>query len=76
VTEPDSDELEPGALVGGEFGRLVHHSRQEAHRLHDVADAGESAAAPFIEVGAIARWLLPFVLLMIGIVLGIYFAIR
>jgi len=24
VTEPDSDELEPGALVGGELGRLAH----------------------------------------------------
>jgi hypothetical protein len=44
--------------------------------LQDVADAGESASAPFIEVGAIARWLLPFALLMIGIVLGIYFALR
>ena len=75
MTEPDSDELEP-RLVAGEFGRLAHHPRQEAHRLHDVADAGESASAPFIEIGAIARWLLPFVLLMIGIVLGIYFAIR
>src|SRR3954471_9987475 len=24
VTEPDSDELEPGALVGGELGGLAH----------------------------------------------------
>jgi hypothetical protein len=76
VTEPDSDELEPGALVAGELGRLAHHPRQEAHRLHDVAGAGESGSAPFIEIGVIARWLVPFVLMMIGIVLSIYFALR
>jgi len=57
VTEPDTDELEPGALVAGELGRLAHQPRQEAHRLHDVADAGESGSAPFIEIGAIGRLL-------------------
>jgi hypothetical protein len=42
--------------------------------LHDVAGAGESGSAPFIEIGVIARWLVPFVLMMI--VLSIYFALR
>jgi hypothetical protein len=70
------DRKAAAAYIVGKFGRLAHHPRQEAHRLHDVADAGESASAPLIEVGAIARWSLPFVLLMIGIVLGIYFALR
>jgi hypothetical protein len=73
---PDSDELEPGELVTEELGRLAHHPRQEAHRLHDVADAGESGSTPFIEIVAVARWVVPFVLLMIGIVLGIYYALR
>jgi hypothetical protein len=49
---------------------------QAACAASSIADAAETASAPFIEIGAIARWLLPFVLLMIGIVLGIYFAIR
>ena len=76
MTEHDSDGIEPGAVVAGELGRLAHHPRQEAHRLHEVADVGESGSAPFIEIAVVARWLVPFVLLMVGIVLGIYFALR
>ena len=76
MTDPDEDEVEPGPLVAGELERLARHPRLEARRLHDVADAGESGSAPFIEVAAVAFRVVPFVLLMIGIMLGIYFAFR
>ena len=66
MTDPDQDELEPSQLVAGELERLARHPREEAHRLHDVADAGESGSAPFIEIGAVARWLVPFVQLISG----------
>lgn len=46
-TEPDFDELEPGVVVTEELKRLVHHPGQEAHRLRDLADAGESGSTPF-----------------------------
>ena len=76
MTDPDQDELEPSQLVAGELERLARHPREEAHRLHDVADAGESGSAPFIEIAAVAFRVAPFVLLLIGIMLGIYFAFR
>jgi cytochrome c-type biogenesis protein CcmH/NrfF len=44
--------------------------------LHDAADVGASGSAPFVEIATVARWVLPLVLLMVGIVLGIYFAPR
>ncbi len=70
------DELEPHALVEEEIGRLIHHPRREAARLHDVADAGETGATPFIEIAAVARYVVPLALLMIGLIFGIYFAVR
>ena len=76
VTDPEQDEVEPSQLVAGELERLARHPRGEAHRLHDVADAGESGSAPFIEIAAVAFRVVPIVLLMIGIMLGIYFAFR
>jgi len=74
--DPDEDELEPGPLVAGELERLARHPRREARRLHDEADAGESGSAPFIEIAAVALRVVPFVLLTIGIMLGVYFALR
>jgi len=77
ITDPDhQDEVEPSQLVAGELERLALHPREEAHRLHDVADAGESGSAPFIEIAAVAFRVVPFVLLLIGVMLGIYFAFR
>ena len=72
---PD-EELEPHALVEEEIGRFVRHPRSEAARLHDVADEGETGATPFIEIAAVARYVVPLVLLVIGLVFGIYFAAR
>ena len=70
------DEIEPLALVEDEIGRLVQHPRREAARLHDVADAGETGATPFIEIAAVARFVVPLVLLVIGLIFGIYFVVR
>jgi len=79
VNKPDDQppaELEPLATVEDELRRLTHHPRQEAARLHDVAEAGESGATPFIELATVAMYVVPFVLIMIGLTLGIYFAVR
>jgi hypothetical protein len=76
MTDPEKDELEPGPLVAGELERLARLPRREARRLHDVADAGESGSTPFIEIAAAAVRVVPFVLLMIGIMLGVYFSLR
>lgn len=79
IIEPEDqppDEVEPFALVEEEVGRLVQHPRREAARLHDVADAGETGATPLIEMAAVARYVVPLVLLVIGLIFGVYFAAR
>jgi hypothetical protein len=75
---PDAagDDFDALAEVEGELERLVSHPVIEARRLHDVADAGESGATPLIELAAVARRVIPFVLLMIGLIIGIYFLAR
>jgi len=70
------DKVEPHALVEEEIGQLIRHPRREAARLHDVADAGETGATPFIEIVAVARYVVPLVLLVIGLIFGVYFAAR
>jgi len=67
------EELEPGELIEAELGRLVRHPRAETARLKQVAADGEEGSTPFIELALVARWIVPFVLIMIGIVLLIYF---
>ena len=74
--EQPPDELEPEALVAEEIRRVIHHPRVEAARLHSVAEAGESGAAPFIEAAMVARFIVPLVLFMVALGLGIYFAVR
>jgi hypothetical protein len=77
VTDFDqSGELEPGEAVRAELTRLAHHARQESRRLHDVAEAGQTGSSVFIEIAAVARWLIPILLLMVGVLLSIYFAVR
>lgn len=68
-----SDELEPGEVIEAEVARLVHHPRQEAARLKQVASDGEHGTSPFIEIFLVARWIVPFVLIMAGIMLLIYY---
>ena len=65
--------LEPGELIEAELGRLVRHPRAEAARLKQVAADGEEGPTPFIELALVARWIVQFVLIMIGIMLLIYF---
>lgn len=75
-TDGPPDEIEPGQLVVGEIERLAHHPRQEAARLRGAADAGESGAAPYIEIARVAIWVWPVALVMIGVVLAIYFFVH
>ena len=79
ATEPPngaSDEFEPYKELEGEAGRILRHPHAEAQRLQRVAEDGESGATPFIELGTVARWVIPFVLLMVALILGVYFAAR
>ena len=75
VEESDGppDELEPGAVVEAELGRLVHHPKQEAARLKRVAAEGEEGSAPFIQVALVARWIIPLLIVLAGIVLLVYY---
>jgi hypothetical protein len=66
------DELEPSEVIEAEVVRLVRHPPQEAARLKQVAADGEHGATPFIEMALVARWIVPFVLIMAGIALLIY----
>jgi hypothetical protein len=67
------DELEPGEVIEAEIGRLVRHPRAETARLKQVAADGEHGSAPFIEIALVARWIVPFVLILVGVTLLVYF---
>jgi hypothetical protein len=71
-----SDEFEPFTELEAEAERILRHPHNEAQRLHGVAEEGESGATPFIELGAVACWVIPFVALMVALILGVYFAAR
>ena len=72
---PDASSEEFDALeeVEGELERLVSHPRSEARRLHAVAEEGESGTTPLIELAVVASRVIPFVILMIGLIVGVYF---
>jgi hypothetical protein len=72
IEEP-RDELEPGKIIEAEIGRLVRHPRAETARLKQVAADGEQGSAPFIEIALVARWIVPLVVVLIGITLLVYF---
>jgi len=67
------DELDPIAVIEAEAGRLVRHPRQEAARLKTVASEGEHGTTPVIQMALVARWIVPLVLIMVGILLTVYF---
>ena len=67
------DELAPREVVEAEIGRLVRHPRAETARLKQVAADGEHGSSPFIEIALVARWIVPFVLILVGITLLVYF---
>jgi hypothetical protein len=68
-----SDDFEPLKEVEGELERLATHPRAEARRLHAVADEGESAVTPLIEIAIVAGRVIPLVILMIGLIFGVYY---
>jgi hypothetical protein len=67
------EELEPGELIEAELGRLVRHPRAETGRLKRVAADGEQGSTPFVELVLVARWIVPLVAVVVGIMLLIYF---
>lgn len=66
-------EVEAGKLVEAEIERLVRHPRAETARLKEVAAEGEEGVTPFIELALVARWIVPLVAIVVGIMLLIYF---
>jgi hypothetical protein len=69
----EDEPTEPGELIEAELERLVRHPRAETARLKQVADDGEHGTAPFIEIALVARWIVPFVAVVVGIALLVYF---
>jgi hypothetical protein len=68
-----SEDFELLKEVEGELERLVSHPRSEARRLHAVAEEGESGATPLIELAFVASRVIPLVILMIGLIVGVYY---
>jgi hypothetical protein len=67
------EELEPGELIEAELGRLVRHPGAETVRLKRVAADGEQGSTSFIELVLVARWIVPLVAIVVGIMLLIYY---
>jgi hypothetical protein len=74
--DASSEDFETLEEVEDELERLVSHPRTEARRLHAVADEGESGTTPLIEIAIVASRVIPFVILMIGLIFGVYFLAR
>ena len=72
-SDASGEDFEPLEEVEGELERLVSHPRSEARRLHAVAEEGESGTTPLIELAVVASRVIPFVILMIGLIVGVYF---
>jgi hypothetical protein len=78
-TEPPNtpdEEFEPLKQVEAELERLVSNPRSEARRLHAVAEEGESGTTPLIEIAVVASRVIPFVILMIGLIFLVYLLAR
>jgi hypothetical protein len=71
--DASSEDFELLKEVEGELERLVSHPRSEARRLQAVADEGESGTTPLIELAVVASRVIPFGLLMIGLIVGVYY---
>ena len=55
----------------GPCERPATDRRDPAERLHAVADEGESAVTPLIEIAIVAGRVIPLVILMIGLIFGV-----
>jgi hypothetical protein len=71
-----SEDFEMLKEVKGELERLVTHPRSEARRLQAVAEEGESGTTPLIELAVVASRVIPFVILIIGLIVGVYLLAR
>jgi septal ring-binding cell division protein DamX len=74
--DASSEDFEALKEVEGELERLLSHPRSEARRLHAVAEEGESGTTPPIELATVATRVIPFVILMIGLIFGVYYLAR
>jgi hypothetical protein len=73
--DASSEDFEILNEVEGELERLVRHPRTEARRLQAVAEEGESGTTPLIELAVVASRVVPIVIVMIGIMTGVYFLV-
>ncbi len=71
-----SEEFEPLKEVEAELERLVSSPRSEAKRLHTMAEEGESGTTPVIELAIVASRVIPFVILLIGLIFLVYVLAR
>ena len=53
--------------------RPVEKAEAELHHLHEVEQLGEAGATPFIALGGLILFLLPIVLVSIGIAFAVYY---
>jgi hypothetical protein len=67
-------EIEVHKELEGELTRFLYHPHAEARRLHALAEEGESVATPLIEIGAVARRVVPFAIRLIALVFAVYYA--
>jgi len=66
-------EVEPGERIVAELERLATHPRKEAERLGALAEVGEDGLTPFVEIARVAAWVVPIVLVVLGVVLTVYY---
>ena len=67
------EEIAVGEAVEAEVERLVRHPLVETARLKQVAADGEHGSTPYLELALVARWIIPFVLVVVGAALFVYF---
>ena len=72
-TDPRAEEWHLGSAVEHELGELVHHPRDEVHRLRDEAERGETGltlAVVLIAIGIGATIAVTVVLLIVWLAAG------
>jgi hypothetical protein len=57
----------------GKAAHPVEELESEARHLHEVEQRGEAGATPFIALGGLILFLLPIVLVSIGIAFAVYY---
>jgi hypothetical protein len=53
--------------------RPIEELEREARHLHEVEQRGEAGATPFIAIGGLILFLLPIVLVMLGLAFAAYY---